>query len=338
MKGLSDILAYLPKSVSEAVGKISPFAASGLQELRLRVNRPLGLVINGRESYVTSRGGMTNSQSMALKITTDEIKGCFKAVCDYSVHSFSRELSEGFITLRGGHRVGLCATAVYNNGAFCGIHNISSMNFRIASERIGCASELFVSLFTDELKSVLIAGPPLCAKTTILRDLCRLLGGRYRISVIDPRGEIAAVSEGVPQNDIGIMTDVLDGYPKSEGIRIAVRVMSPQAVVCDEIGGVDEAEMMLDGLNSGVRFIATAHARDYAELCSRTGIRTLLSKGVFDYAVFLDSGDNIGKILEIRRAGEIYDEACGSSTSDRGVDFNGDIPFKGFEGKSLTAV
>lgn len=338
MKGLNDILAYLPAPVREAAEKLSPFAVRELQELRLRVNRPLGLVMNGRESYITQRGGITNAEGMALKITADDMRRSFKAVCDYSVHSFTRELSEGFVTLRGGHRVGLCATAVYSNGAFSGIHNISSMNFRIASERVGCASGLFAVIFSDELKSVLLAGPPLCAKTTMLRDLCRLLGGKYRISVIDPRGELAAVSDGIPQNDIGTMTDVLDGYPKAEGIRTAVRVMSPQAVVCDEIGGVDEACEMLDGLNSGVRFIATAHARNAQELCARPGIRMLLGAGVFDHIVFLDGGENIGRISKIHKAGELYAQACGCGDADRGISFDGDVFFGCTGGKSRAVV
>lgn len=325
MGGLCDILTYLPPRLREAAGRLSPFAVTELQELRLRTCRPLSAVMRGKESFITPRGGVTSTAELGLTVSADEMEQCFKAVCDYSVHSFTRELSEGFITLRGGHRVGLCATAVYRDGQFSGIHNIGSMNFRIACQRIGCADGLFGALFSDGLKSVLLAGPPLSAKTTVLRDLCRLLGMRWRLSLIDHRGELAAVCAGIPHNDVGVMTDVLDGYPKAYGIQTAVKVMSPQAVVCDEIGAQDEAREILDCLNSGVKFIATVHAGERSELFARAGIKALLEAGVFDLIVFLGSGKNIGRIMEIGKAGALYAEACGRGIADLRVGNGGDV-------------
>ena len=146
-------------------------------------------------------------------------------------------------------------------------------------------------------------GVPLSGKTTILRDICRILGKKHRISIIDERSEIAAAYHGVPQNDIGEFSDVFNGYDKKNGIETAIRVMSPELVVCDEIGGKSDCEAILASVNSGVRFLASVHGREIEEILKREHIKKLIDYGVFEYAVLLGSGISVGKVKEIRKIG-----------------------------------
>jgi stage III sporulation protein AA len=152
---------------------------------------------------------------------------------------------------------------------------------------------------------MIIIGPPASGKTTLLKDMCRSLGSRYRISVIDERGEIGAVYHGVPQNSIGAMTDVFDGYPKAEGITAAVRVMSPQIVMCDELGGSEDCDAVSRSVNSGVKIIASAHGFSPEDAFRQNGLESLVRKGIFEYAAVLKGEENPGKIEYIKKAADL---------------------------------
>lgn len=164
------------------------------------------------------------------------------------------------------------------------------MNFRIAGEIIGCAEEIYGYIQTPP-KSVLLAGKPSCGKTTILRDLCRIIGKTHKVSLIDERQEIAACYKGTPQNNIGKMTDVFDGYDKADGINKAIRVMSPEIIVCDEIGFEDDINAIKRATAGGVKFIASIHADSESNIPNADS---------FDYIVFLK---NIGEIKKIIKLG-----------------------------------
>lgn len=285
------IVQYFKGSVGSAVSKIPEFLFEDIQEIRLRVNKPISVICSFRPSYLTPNGSFICNTSNSVTVSEQELNQCFEAVCQYSVHSFKREICEGFVVLKGGHRVGLCGTIVIQNGIIENIKNISSLNFRISHQVKGCAEKLYNEAFSDGLKNILIAGAPMSGKTTMLRDLTRILGSSYKISVIDERGEIAAVWNGVPQNNVGINTDVFDGYPKVEGISAAIRVMSPQIIICDEIGGKKDMEAVKQASYSGVYVVATIHATDITELTKRTGM------DVFDKIVFLSEKGNISCIM-----------------------------------------
>lgn len=285
------ILNYFKGNVYSAISKIPEFIFEDIQEIRLRVNNPLSVMCSFMPSYITPNGNLTFNPTNTVIVTEQEINQCFEAACQYSVHSFKREICEGFITLKGGHRVGMCGTTVIHNFTIENIKNISSLNFRISHQIKGCSEKLYNQIFTDGLCNVLIAGAPMSGKTTLLRDLTRLLGNNYKTSVIDERGEIAAVWNGVPQNDIGINTDVFDGYPKADGISIAVRVMSPQIIVCDEIGGEMDMNAVKKASYCGVYVAATIHATNINELIKRTG------ENVFDKIVFISEKGSIAHIM-----------------------------------------
>ncbi len=230
-----------------------PSCSGNLCELRLRAGR--------RAVAVLSDGRMI---SCSETLTRDDVEACFQELCCYSVHSYAREISEGCITLPGGHRVGFCGTAVMRDGKLETLRDISSLNIRIARQIHGCGEELFRSVFGSGLRSLLIAGRPMSGKTTVLRDLARLLGGRYRVALIDSRSEIAASYHGTPSLDIGENTDVLTGYGRNEGIMIALRTLSPDIILCDEISG--DTDAIAHCMNCGVKLVATIHADSSDEL------------------------------------------------------------------------
>ncbi|MCL2053294.1 MAG: Flp pilus assembly complex ATPase component TadA [Oscillospiraceae bacterium] len=291
---------FFPQRIKTAVNKIRDGYADKIQELRFRVNRPLGVFINAESRYLTENGELSVIfRDNAITVTQRDIKDIFEAVCQYSVHSFSKELANGFITVQGGHRVGICGTAVsssFNNSAET-IKHISGLNFRVAREVVDCSCEIYDGVFKSGLSSLLIAGSPSSGKTTLLRDLCRRLGRKYKVSIIDERGEIAAVQNGIPHHDIGINSDVFDGYGKNAGIETAVRVMSPQVIICDEIGNAQDAAALERAAVCGVKIIASAHADDMADI-----MRKNFNPALFDYIALLGEP---GKVNEIIRTGHI---------------------------------
>lgn len=288
-----EITCYFGGNVGAAVRKLSDGFFDEITEIRLRANRPAAVSINNGIRYITADGQLTYNPEFGVTADIGDLRTSFEAVCQYSVHSFRREITEGFVTVRGGHRAGFCGTPVMSGDSIENVKNIGSLNFRIAREVKGCAEELFGRAFRDGLCSLLIAGAPSSGKTTLLRDTARLLGKRYRVALIDERGELAAVTNGVPQNDVGINTDVFDGYGKPAGIMTALRVMSPQIIVCDEIGSEEDFKALYQAANSGVCVAATVHASSGEEL-KRRGVPLEM----FRYTAFLSGCGNIRCIRE----------------------------------------
>ncbi|MGN1481659.1 stage III sporulation protein AA [Porcipelethomonas sp.] len=301
IKNYKKIISYFPERISGVLSRISAENIGGINEIRLRVNRPVSVSSFGQNYFVTESGSLTEHKGLGITAGYSDINECFKAVCDYSVHSYLRQISEGFITIEGGNRVGICGTAVTGMGGIETLKYISGLNFRIAGQVRGCGEQICLKLFKDRPSGLLIIGPPLSGKTTVLKDMCRILGEKYRISVIDERSEIGAVYHGQPQNDIGPMTDIFDGYPKGIGITSAVRVMSPDIIVCDEIGGSDDCKAIAGAVNSGVKFIASVHGSSFEEISSGRYMQELIKTGIFQYYVLLGSGKHLGEILTVRK-------------------------------------
>ncbi len=267
--------------------------AEKIQDIVLRSNRPVCVYTGNRQMYLAKTGCLTeeyNSQDLVIS-TSQEITECFNNVCGYSVYSHISEIKEGFITIKGGHRVGIAGTAVMTSGAIHNVRDISTVSIRISRQIKGCAEKL-AQKFVRRKGGLLICGSPCSGKTTLIRDMARLLSTQYsnRVSLVDTRGELASVCQGISQNDIG-MCDVLDSYPRVDAIEQAVRSLSPQYIVCDEIGSLQDVKAILHGLNSGVRFVATIHADNKEELISKKIIKEILSTGAFEEFVFLSGRD-----------------------------------------------
>lgn len=294
-----EITCYFSGNIGTAVRKLSGGFFDEIQEIRLRVNRPAAVSVKNSIRYITSDGQLTYNPEFGVIADYRDLQKTFEAVCQYSVHSFQREITEGFVTVRGGHRAGICGTSVIRDFSVENIKNISSVNFRIAREVRGCADELCNKIFGSGLCSVLIAGAPGSGKTTMLRDMARILGGRFKTAVIDERGELAAVMNGVPQNDVGINTDVFDGYSKPLGIMTALRVMSPQVIICDEIGSEEDFKALYQASNSGVCVVASIHSADMDEL-KRKGI----ALDIFKSIAVLSGCENLGQISFLGRGND----------------------------------
>ena len=294
---LSYAMALLPDRLKAAVLSAGQGEREKITELRLRRGRSLSAVLYGREYFLTYDGRFMNSTDGAVEVTAEDISQVFTRAFRGSVHSFPREMAQGYITCEGGNRVGFCGTAVSDRvGEVTSVKDISSINIRIARELIGCAELIFDRAFSGGLASLVIASPPCGGKTTVLRDLCRLLGERRRVSIIDERGELASVYDGEPQNDVGARSDIFNAYDKSSAVVTAVKVMSPDVLICDEIGAKGDLEALEYALNSGVRLVCTCHAADFDDLKKRPAVGRLMKQGYFDFAAMLGTGAMCGRL------------------------------------------
>ena len=299
----------LSPHISKKLISLEDKLSSSSQEIRLRVNRPLAIVSPQITYYVTSNGGLVNTpiENSMLIVSRTDLLDTFHNICNYSVYTRQNEIINGFITIHGGHRAGICGTAVLNDDKITNIRDITSINIRIAREYKGCAEKLYRQIDSFN-QGILICGAPCSGKTTVLRDLARILSTEDNkiISLIDERGELAGTTSGNFQNDIG-MCDVYDCYKKSEAILQSIRSMAPDIIVCDEIGSQDDIKAVEKSVNCGVSIIATVHAANEYELKQRDNIKTLLRTGAFSKIVFLANKKSPGEIVKIIDVGDILD-------------------------------
>ncbi|MCI8497145.1 MAG: Flp pilus assembly complex ATPase component TadA [Clostridiales bacterium] len=289
-------------------------------EIQLRAGSPLMLGCASDDLFVFPDGTASPFwREGAVEISPQRLQQIFAALCGYSVHSVQKEIQSGFVTLRGGHRAGICGTAVVENGKVVSIRDISSIHLRIARQFFGAADPVIRQLRKTGVQGLLLAGPPSCGKTTVLRDLARQLsegaaGRRLRVAVADERGEICGVWRGAAQNRMGFCCDTLDGYPKAEGILHAVRCLSPDVVICDEIGTEEELDAVRQGVHSGVTVMASVHAGSRQELRRKLVIQNLLETGAFERIALMEGRQHPGRIHAFMEAGELIE--TGRTASD----------------------
>lgn len=281
---------------------------ASVQEIRLRVGKPLTLT-DGTSVLLMDKAGklLYTISENAVMVSQRQLFDTFRRICGYSVYSVQNEIKNGFVTVRGGHRVGLCGTASLSSGRITAISDISSLNIRIARQIHGVSEELLKKLLPFD-GGVLIAGPPSSGKTTLLKDIAlRLSTGTdckmMRTTVIDERGEISGTSSGMSGNDLGLC-DVLNGYPKGEGILHAIRSLSPQVIICDEVGTDEDCRAVSAGFNAGAVIVATIHAADMESLFRRPQAKALLASGAFSDVVMLESSDRPCRIKAVRKVTE----------------------------------
>ncbi len=301
MQEYLNAISLLPDEYKNLLLKIPEITAVKLKEIRFRVGE--AITLNGDNIYYLTESGLLTTVYLQNLIKTDE-KSMEKIVFSLarrSLHTYQDMIARGFIPLYGGCKAGVTGRAVIKNNQVYSVSSFNSVNIRISREFDGCSKCITDSV--GDCRSYLIIGPPMSGKTTLLRDLCRFYSGKsnplpYKTAVIDERDEIASRSFGA-FTDVGAHTDVLTLYPKAVGTEIALRTLSPDIIVLDEIGTEEEAKALLSGVNSGVDFIATAHAGSAQEALLRPNIKTLINSRVFKKAVVLNGKNNPCSVKEI---------------------------------------
>ena len=304
-----DIARLFCTPVAEAICPVLRQFPEELQEIRLRVGRPLMVQAAGRKYFVAPRGQLLGEAQGAMTITGDMLMKSLELMSSYSLFAFENEMRNGYITVEGGHRIGLTGRVMAEEGHIRHIRNISGLNVRLAHERLGCADEVLPFILKDgRMQHVLIVSPPGCGKTTLLRDLIRQISDvlQLTVGVADERSEIGGCYRGVPQCNVGLQTDVLDGCPKAEGMLLLLRTMNPQVIAVDELGGPEELRAVETIANAGVRLICTAHSNTLEELKKKPGFRELFDKRIFERVILLSGRKGPGTIegvLEVGRDG-----------------------------------
>lgn len=314
--GQAEILYIFPLQLRKML-KTAVSDWEEVQELRLRSGKPLLLTVKGQEyaleeggRLITSSGGNGDLIEGSVRIVSQQdIEQTVECAVRHSLYAFEEQLRQGFFTVEGGHRIGVTGRAVpVERREIRTIKPITGLNVRIAHEKKGCADKIMRFLADagqKEWLSTLLVSPPCCGKTTLLRDIvrnisdgCGYVGGRT-VGIVDERSEIAACFQGIPQNDVGIRSDVLDGCPKAEGMMMLIRAMSPRVVAADEIGGKGDLEAIQYAAGCGCSLIATAHGSSMADLSAKPMFRELFQEHIFRRFVFLSSREGPGTVERI---------------------------------------
>ncbi len=304
------LFQIFPRHIREVL-KTLWLEPEGLEEIRLRAGAPLFYFYKNRE-YAAD----------GIRISRGDVEETLQCAVRYSLYAYEEELRQGFLTVQGGHRIGVAGRVVAENGRVRTITPVSSLNVRFSHEIAGCADGVLdlVAGGAEEIKNTLIISPPRCGKTTLLRDLVRQLsnGSRTRrgrrVGLVDERSEIAACFQGVPQNDVGIRTDVLDACPKAEGLMMLIRSMAPEIVAADEIGSTRDLEALRFAMHCGCRILATVHGESLEDVRRKPVLSAMLRGAMFERCLVLgrDRGpgtllgvfDGKGERMDLREKGE----------------------------------
>lgn len=255
-----EVLKYFPEKIEKAIIENSKDSLDSIEEIRLRNGRPIILKMQDGEKIIK------------YDVTTEDVLYSLQHICENSIYSYQNQISQGFVTVKGGHRVGVSGSSVIEDGKIININYVYSLNFRVAKEVIGSSKRVIKDILNLEENSIyntLIASSPGAGKTTILRDLIRQISTGIKelkfkainVGVVDERGEITALYKGLPQNDIGVKVDIIENAPKDVAMNMLVRTMTPKVIVADEIGSREDIKAINYAVCSGVKGIFTAHRK-----------------------------------------------------------------------------
>lgn len=286
---IEQILYYFPSEMRNfiiTIIKQNNFEIQQLEEIRIRNSRPILLKFRKSDAILEY---IPNSS---------EILQILERLCENSIYAYKEQLCNGFLTIKGGHRVGIVGTCVIEDGKVINVKYISSLNFRIAKEIKNCSTGILneiLDIKNQTIFNTLIVSPPGRGKTTMLRDLVRQISNgipriKFKgltVGLVDERGEIAAVHKGIPQNDIGIRTDIIENVDKSTGINMLIRSMAPQVIACDEIGSSSDIQAIKRAIFSGVKGIFTMHGKDMEDIKNNKSIYRLIENKQLEKIIFI---------------------------------------------------
>lgn len=322
---LEQVLHLLPQEIKMRIELLSVKAKQQLEEIRIRENRPLELIIGTQHFFINESGELQFFPEQAYKPTHEVCRRFLERITNYSLYSMEEQLKRGYITVAGGHRIGLAGRTILDKGEVKGLRDITGFNIRIAREIKGTAFPLIKKLMdsTEQtVDSTLIIAPPQFGKTTLIRDIARCISygingqatdqalyvqqhhlKSKKVAIVDERSEIAACYRGVPTFDVGPRTDVMDACPKAEGIMMMIRSMSPEVIIVDEIGRHEDAQAIQEASHAGIKIIATVHGYHLDDIYKREMIKALIDKDTFRYAIELKR-DELGfmhRVINIKQ-------------------------------------
>lgn len=292
---METVISFLPKKLQEQFRRIPEALTGQIEELRVRVGRPLEIMVAGEPAFLPYTADSEDAQQLLNHLS------------HFSLYTVEEELRRGYITISGGHRVGLAGKVILENGRVKAIRDISSFNIRIARQKIGAAEKLMPSLYSNGWRHTMIIGAPQTGKTTLLRDMARIISTGSesmnippkKVGIVDERSEIAGCVNGIPQLEFGPRVDVLDGCPKAEGMMMLIRSMSPDVLVADEIGRNEDADAVLEAVNSGITMLITTHGHSLAEVKKRPFIAKILDMNIFERFVELNRAEGSNRVYRI---------------------------------------
>lgn len=304
-----DILPFLPANVKILFGNLDERYYAGLEEIRLRSGKPLSLRVGEEDFTLDWRGHPGLDLGRGYQVTAEDIQRTVASISDNSLYAFEEDIGRGFITIPGGHRVGLAGQTVLTGNQTRTMKHFSGVAFRVARQVRGCADGIVRFMAAREWPpaNTLLISPPRSGKTTILRELARIVSEGWdrrrgcNVVIVDERSELAGSYKGQAQMDVGPRTDVLDSCTKAAGMIMAIRSLGPQVIITDEIGRREDVDAIRDCVNAGVSVVTSVHGRDLDELRKRPQIRELLESNAFMNIVVLSRRRGPGTIESIKR-------------------------------------
>ncbi|TKC19864.1 stage III sporulation protein AA [Robertmurraya kyonggiensis] len=291
---MEQVLKMLPRRVVEQLEQLPPLLLNEVEEIRIRIHRPIEVAVKGAPRF------------LPYIVKEDDAIHLLNKISHFSIYTLEEELRRGYVTISGGHRIGLAGKVILEQGAVKAIRDVSSFNIRIAREKIGIAEQLTPYIYENGWLHTMIIGPPQTGKTTLLRDFARIISGGNptflpeKVGIVDERSEIAGSVHGIPQLTFGPRIDVLDACPKAEGMMMMIRSMSPDVLVVDEIGRKEDCDAILEAIHAGIKLFMTTHGNSLDEVSNRPILKPLIEMGIFQRFIELSRLEGPGTVTSIK--------------------------------------